>query len=157
MVSDPLTPVVMHRGQSLIIPPLFYDTNYTYWKVRVRVFLQSLDEKLLHLCAKGFMTKELLNLHCWMNWRTLQPTSSSSWCVSLVLGSAYHWSVTYWESCIEWRDCCYITSPIGYWGKGSIIGWYLVLGFLLLVIACFDNSGFLGVVTLNSPNGVLPQ
>ena len=31
------------------------------------------------------------------------------------------------------------------------------MGFLLLVTACFDNSGFLGVVTLNSPGGVLPR
>ena len=68
-----------------------------------------------------------------------------------------YWLVTYWDLCIGRSDCCYITSPIGYWGKGSIIGWYLVLGFLLLVIACFDNSGFLGVVTLNSPGGVLPR
>ena len=30
------------------------------------------------------------------------------------------------------------------------------MGFLLLVTACFDNSGFSGVVTLNSPGGVLP-
>ena len=36
----------MDRGQSLIIPPLFNDTNYVYWKVRMRVFLQSLDEKV---------------------------------------------------------------------------------------------------------------
>ena len=35
----------MDRGQSLIIPPLFDDTNYAYWKVRMRVFLQSLDKK----------------------------------------------------------------------------------------------------------------
>ena len=35
----------MDRGQSLIIPPLFDDTNYAYWKVRMRAFLQSLDEK----------------------------------------------------------------------------------------------------------------
>ena len=27
----------------------------------------------------------------------------------------------------------------------------------MLVTACFDNSGFSGVVTLNSPGGVLPQ
>ena len=25
----------MDRGQSLIIPSLFYDTNYAYWKVRI--------------------------------------------------------------------------------------------------------------------------
>ena len=34
----------MDRGQSLIIPPLFDGTNYAYWKVRMRAFLQSLDE-----------------------------------------------------------------------------------------------------------------
>ena len=44
-MCDPLTPVVMNRGQSLIIPPLFDGTNYAYQKVRMRVFLQSLDEK----------------------------------------------------------------------------------------------------------------
>ena len=38
------------------------------------------------------------------------------------------------------RDYHYKTSPIRYWGKGSIVGWYKVLRFL--VTACFDNSGF---------------
>ena len=42
------------------------------------------------------------------------------------------WLVTYLESCIERRDCNYITSPIVYWGKGSTVGWYKVLGFLYL-------------------------
>ena len=55
------------------------------------------------------------------------------------------------------RDCHYITSPIVYWSKGSTIGWYKVLRFILLVTAYFDNSGFSRVVTLNSPNGVLPR
>ena len=36
----------MDRGQSLIIPPLFDGTNYAYWKIRMRAFLQSLDEKV---------------------------------------------------------------------------------------------------------------
>ena len=36
----------MEHGQSLIIPPLFYSTNYAYQKVRIRAFLQSLDEKV---------------------------------------------------------------------------------------------------------------
>ena len=35
-------------------------------------------QKLLRLCAKGFVTKELLDLYRWMNWRTLQPTSFSN-------------------------------------------------------------------------------
>ena len=43
---DPLTPVVMDREQSLIIPLLFDGTNYVYWKVRIRAFLQFLDEKV---------------------------------------------------------------------------------------------------------------
>ena len=36
----------MDRGQSLIIPPLFDDTNYAYQKVCMRAFLQALDEKV---------------------------------------------------------------------------------------------------------------
>ena len=108
-------------------------------------------QKLLHLCTKGFVTKELLDLHFWMNWRTLHPTSSSSWCVSHVLESMHHWLVTYWDSCFERRDYRYITSPIWFWSNDSTIGWYQVLGFFLLVTACFDNNGFSVVVTLKSP------
>ena len=74
----------------------------------------------------------------------------------MYLDLCINWLVTYSELCIKRRDCHYITSPIGYWGKGLTIGWYKVLGFFLLVTACFDNSGFSRVVTLNSPNGVLP-
>jgi len=36
----------MDRRKSLIIPHLFDSTNYAYWKVRMRAFLQSLDEKV---------------------------------------------------------------------------------------------------------------
>ena len=36
----------MDRGQSLIITPLFDGTNYAYWKVRMRAFLQFLDENV---------------------------------------------------------------------------------------------------------------
>ena len=35
----------MDRGQSLLIPPLFDGTNYAYWKVRMKVFLQALGEQ----------------------------------------------------------------------------------------------------------------
>ena len=51
----------MDRGQSLIIPPLFDDTNYAYWKVRMRVFLQSLDEKVWQAVKIGWTKlKEML-------------------------------------------------------------------------------------------------
>ena len=44
----------MDRGQSLIIPPLFDGTNYAYWKVRIRAFLQSLDEKVWQAVKIGW-------------------------------------------------------------------------------------------------------
>ena len=44
----------MDRGQLLIILPLFYGTNYVYWKVRMRVFLQSLDEKVWQAVEIGW-------------------------------------------------------------------------------------------------------
>ena len=43
----------MDRGQSLIIHPLFDGTNYAYWKVRVRAFLQCLDEKVWQAAEIG--------------------------------------------------------------------------------------------------------
>ena len=44
----------MDRAQSLIIPPLFDGTNYAYWKVRMRAFLQSLDEKVWQAVKIGW-------------------------------------------------------------------------------------------------------
>ena len=44
----------MDRGQSLIIPPLFDDIDYAYWKVRMRAFLQSLDEKVRQAVEIGW-------------------------------------------------------------------------------------------------------
>ena len=51
----------MDRGQSLIIPPLFDGTNYAYWKVCMRAFLQSLDEKVWQAVKIGWTKpKEVL-------------------------------------------------------------------------------------------------
>ena len=36
----------MDRGQFLLIPPLFDGTNYAYWKVCMKVFLQALCEQV---------------------------------------------------------------------------------------------------------------
>ena len=44
----------MDKGQSLIIPPLFDGTNNAYWKVRMRAFLQSLDEKVWQAMEIGW-------------------------------------------------------------------------------------------------------
>ena len=45
----------MDRGQSLVIPPLLDGTNYAYWKVRSRDFLQSLDEKVWQVVEIGWI------------------------------------------------------------------------------------------------------
>ena len=44
----------MDRGQYLIIPPLFNGTNYAYWKVYMRAFLQSLNEKVWQAMEIGW-------------------------------------------------------------------------------------------------------
>ena len=43
----------MDCGQSLLIPPLFDGTNYAYWKVRMKVFLQALVEKVWQAVEVG--------------------------------------------------------------------------------------------------------
>ena len=44
----------MDRGQLLIIPPLFDGTNYACWKVRMRAFLQFLNEKVWQVVEIGW-------------------------------------------------------------------------------------------------------
>ena len=44
----------MDREQSLIIPPLFDGTNYAYWKVSMRAFLQSVDVKVSQAVKIGW-------------------------------------------------------------------------------------------------------
>ena len=44
----------MDKWQFLIIPHLFDGTNYAYWKVHMRAFLQSLDEKVWQAVEMGW-------------------------------------------------------------------------------------------------------
>ena len=44
----------MDRGQLLIIPHLFDGTNYAYWKICMKTFLQSLDEKVWQVIEIGW-------------------------------------------------------------------------------------------------------
>ena len=49
----------MDCGQSLLIPPLFDGTNYAYYKVHVKVFLQALGKKVWQAIEVGLIkTKE---------------------------------------------------------------------------------------------------
>ena len=45
----------MDRGKSLLIPPLFDDTNYAYWKVRIKVFLQPLSKQVWQAVEVGWI------------------------------------------------------------------------------------------------------
>ena len=54
----------MDRGQSLIIPPLFDSTNYAYLKVRMKTFLQSLDEKVWQTVEIGWAKSKEASADC---------------------------------------------------------------------------------------------
>ena len=56
----------MDKRQYLIIPPLFDSINYAYWKVRMRVFLHSLDENVWQAVEIGW-TKPSEALADWDN------------------------------------------------------------------------------------------
>ena len=45
----------MNHGQSLFIPHLFDGTNYAYWKVRMKVFLQALGEQVWQAVEVGWI------------------------------------------------------------------------------------------------------
>ena len=45
----------MEREQSLIVPPLFDGTNYAYWKVSMRAFLQLLEKKVWQVVEIGWI------------------------------------------------------------------------------------------------------
>ena len=63
----------MDKGQSFIIPPLFDGTNYVYWKVRIRAFLQSLDKKVWQAVEIGW-TKPAEALADWVMLRSRRQT-----------------------------------------------------------------------------------
>ena len=41
-----MTLVVVEHGHFLVIPPHFDGNNYAYWKVRMKAFLKSIDERV---------------------------------------------------------------------------------------------------------------
>ena len=45
----------MDRGQSLLIPHLFDGTNYVYWKVHMKAFLQAPGEKVWQAIEVGWI------------------------------------------------------------------------------------------------------
>ena len=85
------------------------------------------------VCApQGFVTKHFLDLHHWDELKNFATNNLLQLVIKVVYQDPHNWLVTYWELCIKRRDCHYRISPIRYWGKGSTVGWYKVLGFLYL-------------------------
>ena len=44
----------MEHGHSLVIPPHFDRNNYAYWKVRMKAFLKSMDERVWNSVEYGW-------------------------------------------------------------------------------------------------------
>ena len=44
----------MEHSHSLMIPPHFDGNYYTYWKVRIKVFLKSIDERVWNFVEYGW-------------------------------------------------------------------------------------------------------
>ena len=44
----------MLHGHSLVIPPHFDENNYAYWKVRMKTFLKSIDERVWNSVEYGW-------------------------------------------------------------------------------------------------------
>ena len=44
----------MEHGHSLVIPPHFKGNNYAYWKVKMKTFLKSIDERVWNSVEYGW-------------------------------------------------------------------------------------------------------
>ena len=49
-----MTPIVMEHEHSLVILPHFDRTNYAYWKIRMKAFLKSIDERVWNSVEYGW-------------------------------------------------------------------------------------------------------
>ena len=44
----------MEHGHSFVIPPHFDENNYAYWKVRMKAFLKSINERVWNFVEYGW-------------------------------------------------------------------------------------------------------
>ena len=49
-----MTLVVLEHGHSLVIPPHFDGKNYAYWKIRIKAFFKSIDERVWNFIEYGW-------------------------------------------------------------------------------------------------------
>ena len=62
-----------------------------------------LEEVAVFVYRRILWPRSFMIFIMWMNWRTLQPTSFSSWCVSHVLGSV-HRLVSHVLGAVHWKE-----------------------------------------------------
>ena len=89
-----------------------------------------LVQKLLCLCTVKFCDQESFGSLLWDELTNFVTKNLFQLVIEVTYQDPYNWLVTYWEPCIEMRNCHYRTSPIEYWDKGSTVCWYKVLRFL---------------------------
>ena len=56
----------MEHGHSLMIPPHFDGNNYAYWKVRMKAFLKSINERVWNFIEYGW-EKPITPVSEWQN------------------------------------------------------------------------------------------
>ena len=122
-----------------------------------------LSEETTTSLRQGFCDQGVSWSSSLMNWRTLQPTSSSNcWCQSHTWICAL--LISHVLELVHWTG----RLPLQYksnWILGQGFNCKLVfrdrpkglVRFLILKLLVIDNSEFLGVVILKSPNGVLSR
>ena len=63
----------MKHGYSFVIPPHFDENNYAYWKVRMKAFLKSIDQRVWNSVEYGWK-KPTISIS---EWQTSQKEAAS--------------------------------------------------------------------------------
>ena len=69
------------------------------------------------------MTKHLLDLHRVDELKNFVANNLFRLVIEVAYWDSRNWLVTYLGAVHQKGNCHYKTSPIGYWGKGSTVGW----------------------------------
>ena len=118
---------------------------YCDWKQFALVRL-SLEEATASIHHWVLWPKSFLIFIVWINWRTLQPTSFLSWCVSHVLGSV-HRLVSHILEVVHWKKRLSLWM---YWDKQCIQKKNIITFCILQkrYIRWAIRNGFIGVLHL---------
>ena len=85
----------------------------------------SFSRRSCYVCIpQGFVTKGLHDLHLLDELKNFAANILLKFVIMCILRSAHLFGQSRTRNrALKRRDCYYRTSPIGYWGKGSTVGW----------------------------------